>query len=79
MEDKKLFALKIINKKNLEKPKAKQKMLSEINLHKSVKHKNICQLERVFEDEENVYMLLELCNNGNMFELIKKRKRLTIQ
>jgi len=26
MEDKKLFALKIINKKNLEKPKAKQKV-----------------------------------------------------
>jgi serine/threonine protein kinase len=41
-------------------------MLSEINLHKSVKHRNICQLERVFENEENVYMLLELCSNGVM-------------
>lgn len=55
MEDKKSFALKIINKKNLEKPKAKQKvqvkviqMISEIHLHKSVKHRNICQLDRVF-------------------------------
>lgn len=39
-------------------------MISEIHLHKSVKHRNICQLDRVFEDEENVYMLLELCPNG---------------
>lgn len=76
MEDKKSFALKIINKKNLEKPKAKQKvqdmviqMISEIHLHKSVKHRNICQLDRVFQDEENVYMLLELCPNGVPFGL----------
>ena len=39
-------------------------MLSEINLHRGAKHRNICQLERAFEDEENVYMLLELCSNG---------------
>jgi cell cycle serine/threonine-protein kinase CDC5/MSD2 len=39
-------------------------MISEIHLHKSVKHKSVCQLDRAFEDEENVYMLLELCSNG---------------
>ena len=39
-------------------------MLSEIKLHSRAKHKNICELERAFEDDENVYMLLELCNNG---------------
>lgn len=32
MEDKKSFALKIINKKNLEKPKAKQKV--RVGLHR---------------------------------------------
>ena len=61
------------------------KMISQIQLHKSVKHKSICQLQRAFQDEENVYMLLQLCSNGvnialtkNMFDLIKKRKKLTI-
>jgi serine/threonine protein kinase len=39
-------------------------MLSEIKLHRQSKHKNICELEKAFEDEENVYMLLELCSNG---------------
>lgn len=39
-------------------------MVSEIQLHKAVRHKSVCLLERAFEDEENVYMLLELCTNG---------------
>ena len=39
-------------------------MLSEINLHRSSKHENICDLKRVFEDEDYIYMLLELCSHG---------------
>lgn len=39
-------------------------MLSEIKLHSRAKHKNICELERAFEDDDNVYMLLEVCSNG---------------
>ena len=60
-------------------------MISEIKIHRSSKHRNICELERAFEDDDNIYMLLELCKNRvdilikqNMFELIKRRKRLTI-
>jgi len=33
--------------------------------------------EHVFEDHENVYILLELCTNHTLNELIKRRKRLT--
>jgi len=42
------------------------------------------QFEHVFEDHENVYILLELCSNQvpcgatqTLNELIKRRKRLT--
>jgi polo-like kinase 1 len=31
----------------------------------------------VFEDQDNVYILLEICNNHTLNELIKRRKRLT--
>lgn len=31
----------------------------------------------MFEDHENVYILLEICNNQTLNELIKRRKRLT--
>jgi polo-like kinase 1 len=31
----------------------------------------------VFEDSENVYILLEICDNQTVNELLKRRKRLT--
>lgn len=52
-------------------------MLSEIKIHKSIKHPNIVHFEHVFEDKENVYILLELCKNETLSELLKRRRRLT--
>ena len=49
-ETKRRYAIKIINKSILTKPKTKQKLLSEIRIHKSVSHKNIVQFYHVFED-----------------------------
>ena len=40
-------------------------------------YKNIVHFEHVFEDNDNVYILLELCHNYTLNELIKRRKRLT--
>lgn len=77
-EQKKLYAAKIISKSILLKPKTKQKLLSEIRIHKSVSHKNIVQFYHVFENEYNVFILLEVCSNQNMYELIRKRKKLTV-
>ena len=37
--------------------------MSEIRLHKSLRHPNIVKFEHVFEDQENVYILLELCDS----------------
>lgn len=50
--------------------------MSEIKIHRSVKHANVCQFLHFFEDSENVYILLELCANQSMNELLKRRKRL---
>ena len=38
---------------------------------------NVVKFEHVFEDHENVYILLEICTNHTLNELIKRRKRLT--
>jgi polo-like kinase 1 len=40
-------------------------------------HQNIVKFEHVFENHENVYILLEVCSNQTLNELIKRRKRLT--
>jgi len=51
--------------------------MSEIRIHRSLHHQNIVGFEHFFEDQENVYILLELCHNQTLNEMVKRRKRLT--
>ena len=76
-ENKKVFAAKVVAKSSLVKSRAKQKLISEIKIHKSLHHPQIVAFEHYFEDTENVYILLEMCQNQTLNELLKRRKRLT--
>ena len=38
-------------------------MVSEVHIHKALNHPNIVKFDHVFEDKENVYVVLELCSN----------------
>lgn len=51
--------------------------MSEIRIHRSLHHPNIVRFEHFFEDSINVYILLEMCQNQTMNELLRRRKRLT--
>lgn len=51
--------------------------MSEIKIHKNLKHENIVNFEHFFEDSDNVYILLELCQNQTLNELLRRRQRLT--
>jgi polo-like kinase 1 len=50
---------------------------AEIKIHRTLKHDNICEYKHFFEDRDNCYILLELCHNQSMNEMIKRRKQLT--
>lgn len=71
------YAVKIVPKANLVKSRARQKLQAEIKIHRSLKHDNVCEYKHFFEDKVNCYILLELCQNQSMNEMIKRRKRLT--
>ena len=71
-----LYAGKIITKASLVKPRAKQKLKSEIKIHKAMKHENVVKFFHHFEDKENIYMLLEICKNISLNDMVKRRKRL---
>lgn len=77
IESKRVMAAKIIAKENLKKSRQRQKLMSEIKIHKALRHPHIVHYEHVFEDQTNVYMLMELCRNESLNELMKRRKRLT--
>jgi polo-like kinase 1 len=77
LDTKQISAGKMISKASLTKSRARQKLMSEIKIHRSLNHPNIVKFEHFFEDSENVYILLELCTNQTLSELIRRRKRLT--
>ena len=77
LDNNKVFAAKVINKQNLATSRQKQKLITEIKIHKSVHHDQVVAFEHNFEDNENVYILLEVCKNQTLNELFKRRKKLT--
>eukprot|EP00158_Paraphelidium_tribonemae_P004713 Partr_v1_DN26925_c0_g1_i2_m7078 putative Polo-like kinase len=42
-----------------------------------MRHPHIVNFHHVFEDSQNVYMILELCENRTFVDLMKKKKRLS--
>lgn len=73
----KIYAAKVFEKKALSNARSKKKLINEIKLHKKLHHQNIVNFEHFFEDKDNVYILLELCTNQTLNEILKRRKRLT--
>lgn len=72
-----VFAAKTVAKASIKNEKTKTKLLSEIKIHKSMSHPNIVKFVDCFEDDVNVYILLEICPNHSLMDLLKKRKVLT--
>ncbi|ORY92413.1 hypothetical protein BCR35DRAFT_297802 [Leucosporidium creatinivorum] len=68
-------ALKVIAKEQLKSTKNKSKLFGEIKIHQAMQHPNIVSFEHCFEDEGNVYMQLELCSNGSLLDLLRRRRR----
>jgi polo-like kinase 1 len=53
----------VVSKQNLTRTKARQKLTSEIKIHRSLTHENIVRFDRYFEDKDNVYIMLDICHN----------------
>lgn len=65
-----------MSKQNLTRSKARQKLTSEIKIHRSLNHENVVRFDRYFEDKDNVYIMLDICQNQSLSDLVRRRKRL---
>jgi len=72
-----IFAMKVVEKSSLTKSRAKEKLQAEIRIHRKLSHGHVVKFHRFFEDRKRVYILLGLCSNHTLSELMKRRKRLT--
>ncbi|XP_045160377.2 serine/threonine-protein kinase PLK1-like isoform X1 [Mercenaria mercenaria] len=72
-----IYAGKIISKHRISKPHQRQKIMREVELQRNLKHRNVVEFHSFFEDEENVYIVLENCNRKSLVYMLKHRKTLT--
>ncbi|XP_077507655.1 serine/threonine-protein kinase PLK1-like [Amblyomma americanum] len=71
------YAGKIISKALLVKPANEAKMVDEVQIHKTLNHPHIVSFHSCFEDEMNVYIILELCTRQSLKEMLQRRETLT--
>lgn len=72
-----LCAMKAIGKDIIRKENLANQLAREIKIQLYLKHENLSSLYGYFDDEENVYLLMEFCADGQLYELLKERKRLS--
>lgn len=69
-------AVKIF-RKNVENAQSLSKIRTEIEILKKISHPIIVQLFEYFEDEKRIYLVMEKCSGGELFDEIAKRKVLS--
>ncbi|KAL9111366.1 MAG: hypothetical protein Q9227_004243 [Pyrenula ochraceoflavens] len=73
----KIFALKVVKSK-VEQKKQLDKFRTELQIHAKMRHPNIVEFHRAFAFEEHTYVVLELCPNGSLMEMVKARGSLSL-
>jgi aurora kinase A len=69
--EKKIMALKVLYKKTLEKENVVPQLKQEVEIHSRLKHPNIVRMYSYFHDHDRVYLLLEYCPDGSLFDALK--------
>ena len=72
-----LFALKVVKAK-VEQKKMMEKFRTEMQIHAKMQHPNIVEFYRAFSHDGHTYVVLELCNNGSLTDMVKARACLSL-
>ena len=70
-------AIKILNKEKINKNSDIKKFKKEINILQKLKHKNIIQLYEIMETKKSLYIVMEYCEEKELFDYIVKRKHIS--
>lgn len=66
-----LCAMKAIDKETIRRENLAGQLAREIKIQLFLKHENIASLYGYFDDDSHVYLLMELCTDGQLHELLK--------
>ncbi len=71
-----LYALKTLKNKRKQNP---EDILREIKAIAALKHPNIINYQHSFIEDNELFMVMEYCKNGNLSELISVKKKLILR
>ena len=74
---KKKVAIKIISKTSKNYPKNKEAFKNEIIIFRKLLHENLIQLYEIFEDEKNLYLIMEFAKDGDFLDILLIKKKLS--
>ena len=72
-----VYALKVVSRQTVAKSRALAKLKTEIIIHRTLDHPRIVKFISTFDDVDNIYMVLELCPNQSLNELVKRKRRVS--
>ncbi|KAH8692112.1 hypothetical protein BGW36DRAFT_304444 [Talaromyces proteolyticus] len=72
-----VFAMKVVRSEMAQKKMA-EKFRTELEIHSKLRHPNIVRFHRAFAFESCTYVVLDLCSNGSVMDMVKRRKCLTL-
>ncbi|TPX56203.1 hypothetical protein PhCBS80983_g04689 [Powellomyces hirtus] len=67
-------AIKMIDKRLMKAANMTRRVANEVEVHWQLRHPSILELYNYFEDQSYVYLVMEICQNGELYQYIHKRK-----
>lgn len=77
MSNHRFYAMKVVRKALVNDVIPLKVLFREIMIHKKLVHPNVVRLIDHFEDTTRIYIVLELVEKGSLFDLIRKKIKLT--
>jgi serine/threonine protein kinase len=74
----KIYAMKMIPMERLSKSKRDQ-LLVEVDIMRKLDHPNIIRIHEVFKTEFTLYIVLEFCTGGELFDDLEKNDHMRMQ
>ncbi|GAB1214205.1 hypothetical protein ATERTT37_003365 [Aspergillus terreus] len=72
-----VFAMKVV-KSEMGQKKMQEKFRTELQIHSKMRHPHIVGFHRAFTFDKCIYVILELCPNGSVMDMVRKRKCLSL-
>jgi serine/threonine protein kinase len=69
-----VYALKVVDKENLRAKNLMSRIKQEVQVHRQLDCQYIARLYHFFEDEQNVYLLMEHCEGSELYSYVKQQQ-----